>query len=121
MQVSDTTQLSRSAERLITRYVDSVGALDLLLLVHAGRDRDWSADELCDALRCPTAWVAEQIRRLEKAELLTEVADGRYRYRRGRRYGPAVDEIARAFRRDRAGLTRRIFARPADISGPISG
>jgi hypothetical protein len=110
-RVSD-IEFTRSAERLIAGYVDSVGALDLLLLLHSGRDRAWGANELCDALRCPTAWVAEQIARLEAADLLVEVSDGRYRYRRGRRYGRAVDEIARACRYDRAEVTRAIFARP---------
>jgi hypothetical protein len=89
-----------------------VGALDLLLHLHSGRDRDWDADELCEALRCPAAWAVEQIARLEAADLLVEVSDGRYRYRRGRRYGPAVDEIAGACRRNRAEVTRAIFARP---------
>jgi DNA-binding MarR family transcriptional regulator len=105
-------ELTRSAERLIARYIDSVGALDLLLHLHSGRDRDWDAEELCEVLRCPRAWATEQIARLEAAELLVETTDQRYRYRRGRRYGSAVDEIARACRRDRAEVTRAIFARP---------
>lgn len=105
-------ELTRSAERLIAGYIDSVGALDLLLLVHSGRDRAWGADELCDALRCPAAWAVEQIARLEAAEVLVETSDQRYRYRHGRRYGPAVDEIARACRHDRAEVIRAIFARP---------
>ena len=104
--------LTRSAEQLIARHVDSVGALDLLLLVHDRRDRDWSAEELCEALRCPDRWAAEQIARLEALDLLGEVAPQRYRYLRGRRFGAAVDEIARAWRRDRAAVTRQIFARP---------
>lgn len=104
--------LTRSAEQLIARHVDSVGALDLLLLVHERRDRDWSAEELCEALRCPEGWAAEQIARLEVLDLLAEVAPDRYRYRRGRRFGAAVDELARACRRDRAEVTRQIFARP---------
>lgn len=108
----DDTELTRSAERLIAGHIDSVGALDLLLLVHAGRDRAWGTDELCDRLRCPTSWATEQIARLKDAEVLVETSEGRYRYRHGQRYGPAVDEIARACRRDRAKLTRLIFARP---------
>jgi hypothetical protein len=104
--------LTRSAEQLIARHVDSVGALDLLMLVHGRRDRDWSADELCQELRCPDGWASEQIARLVALDLLTQVAPKRYRYRRGRRFGAAVDEIARACRRDRAAVTRQIFARP---------
>jgi hypothetical protein len=105
--------LSRSAEQLIARHVDSVGTLDLLLLVHARRDRDWSVQELCDNLRCPDSWAADQIARLQALELLVEVEPQRYRFKRGRRHGAAVDEIARACRRDRAEVTRAIFARPA--------
>lgn len=104
--------LSRSAEQLIARHIDSVGALDLLLLVHEHRDRDWSADELCEIVRCPDGWAAEQIARLEALDLLDEVVPERYRYRSGGRHGPAVEEIARACRRDRAAVTRLIFARP---------
>jgi hypothetical protein len=103
--------LTRSAEQLIARHVDSAGALDLLLLVHEQRDRDWSAEELREVLRCPDGWAAEQIARLQALDLLGEVVSGRYRYQRGRRYGAAVDEIARACRRDRAAVTRQIFAR----------
>jgi hypothetical protein len=104
--------LTRSAEQLIVRHIDSVGALDLLLLVHERRNGDWSAEELCKALRCPEGWAAEQIARLEALDLLGEVAPERYRYRRGRRFGAAVDELARACRHDRAEVTRQIFARP---------
>jgi hypothetical protein len=105
--------LTRSAEQLIARHIDSVGALDLLLLVHERRDRDWSAQELCEILRCPDGWAADQIDRLEGLGLLGEVAPARWRYQRGRRFGAAVDEIARACRRDRAAVTRKIFAHPS--------
>jgi hypothetical protein len=97
---------------MIARHVDSAGALDLLLLVHERRDRDWSGEELCEVLRCPAGWAVEQIARLEALDLLGEVAPERYRYRPGRPHGTAVDEIARACRRDRASVTRLIFARP---------
>ena len=113
-------ELTRSAERLIARHIDSVGTLDLLLLVHSGRDRDWDADELCEALRCPASWAAEQIARLKDADLLVEISEGRYRYRRGRRYGPAVDEIARACRRDRAESDTGDLRAPSVLSGARS-
>ena len=92
------------------RHIDSVGALDLLLLLHAERDRDWSPEALCAALRCPDTWAEERLTELAGIGLVAEVADGRFQYRRGRQYGPAVDQIARACRRDRAAVTRLIFA-----------
>jgi hypothetical protein len=110
--VGEHTRLTRAAERLIAEHVDSVGALDLLLLLHGGRDRAWSAEELCRALRCPETWVEGQIARLIELGLLAATENGRHQYRRGRRHGPAVDELARAHRRDGAALKRRIFARP---------
>jgi hypothetical protein len=109
--MAEREQLTRAAERLIAEHVDSVGALDLLLLLHGGRDRTWSSTELCEALRCPDGWIEEQLARLVALGLLAEAEDDRYRYRRGRRFGPAVDDIARMCRRDRATVTRRIFAR----------
>ena len=83
----------------------------MLLVLHHGRDRDWSVAELCRALRCPEGWAEDQLRRLAAIGLVAEEQDGRYRYRRGRQYGPAVDQIARACRHDRAEVTRQIFAR----------
>lgn len=109
--MGEPVHLTRAADRLLAKHVDSVGALDLLLLLHGGRDRAWSSDELCRALRCPEPWVEGQLVQLIGLELLAEVDDGRYQYRRGRRFGPAVDDIARVCRRDRAAVTRRIFAR----------
>jgi hypothetical protein len=106
--------LSRAAERLIASHIDSVGTLDLLLLLHQGRDRDWSREELCERLRCPHGWAADRLERLTSAGLLARVSDDRFRFWRDGQFRSAVDEIARACRRDRAAVTHRIFARPAD-------
>jgi hypothetical protein len=111
--VDDTIQLSRAAERLISRHVNSAGALDLLLLLHGTRDREWELHELCEALRCPERWATGQLRKLGAVGLVAVSTRGRYRYERGRQYGPAADELARACRRDRAAVTRLIFARPS--------
>jgi hypothetical protein len=118
--LTDDAQLPRAAERLIARHVESVGALDLLLLLHAGRDRDWSLDELCTALRCPAPWAEGQLRDFIVIDLAREVADGRYRYERGRQHGAAVDAIARACRHDRAAVTRLVFAWAARRRGQFA-
>jgi hypothetical protein len=109
--------LSRAAERLIAHHVDSVGALDLLLLLHGDRERNWHADELRAALRCPKSWIDVQLARLVALELVDETSAERFRYRHGPRFGLTVDEVARACRRDRAAVTRRIFARPPFAHG----
>jgi hypothetical protein len=110
--VASPEHLTLAAEQLLASHIDSVGALDLLLLLHGRRDRDWSAAELCETLRCPDAWAVEQLSRLCAVELVSGGSDGRYRYVDGREYGASVDAIAHACRHDRASVTRRIFARP---------
>jgi hypothetical protein len=114
-------ELTRAAERLIAHHVDSVGALDLLLLLHGGRDRDWSMQELCTQLRCPESWATDQLARLLAAGLVAEAAPGRVRYRRERLHGSAVDEIARVGRRNRSALIRLVFARPALPGAEFAG
>ena len=109
-------ELTRAAQRLIAHHVDSVGALDLLLLLHGGRDRDWSVGELCEQLRCPEPWATEQLDRMLAAGVVAEVAPGRLRHQRGTRHDRAVDEIALACRKNRAALIRLVFARPR-VSG----
>jgi hypothetical protein len=109
--LSEGDPLTHAAERLISHHIDSVGTLDLLLLLHAGCARRYSVSELCRELRCPEAWVEAQLTRLTAAGLAIAVEDGRHQYRRGAEFGPAVDQIVRACRHDRADVTRRIFAR----------
>lgn len=105
--------LTPAAERLITRHIDSMGALDLLLLVHRTRDRDWSLAGLCAELRCPSAWAVSQLRVLDSLGLVMQPAPGRHRYVHGRQYGPAVDAIARVHRRDPALVTKLVLAKPS--------
>jgi hypothetical protein len=103
--------LTPAAARFIAGHVGSVGTLDLILLLHGARDRVWTRADLCRTLRCPDPWIEGQLAGLVELELLTPVGEDRYCYRRGPRYGGAVDDIARACRHDRGAVTRRIFAR----------
>jgi hypothetical protein len=95
---------------LITQRLQSAGALDLLLLLHGARDRDWDVDAVCRELLCPDRWAQVQLRRLSALGLLAEHPDGHHRYDDESAYASAVDELARACRRDRAGVIRRLFS-----------
>ncbi len=103
-------ELTRPVAQFIARHIDSVGALDLLLLLHEQRDRDWSSSELCARLRCPDGWADGELRRLRDLGIVVTTGD-RHRYVRDGRHGAAVDAVATACRRDRAAVVRRIFAR----------
>jgi hypothetical protein len=94
---------------MITRHLDSVGALDLVLLLHGERDRAWSLVELCSQVGCPVAWAERQLEQLGRLMLVGEVGPSQFQFRRDAHHGPTVDELARACRCDRAAVTRRIF------------
>jgi DNA-binding IclR family transcriptional regulator len=55
---------------LIRRHVHSVGELELLVMLHAERDRGWSVAEICDALGCPQSWAVAQLEAMARAGLL---------------------------------------------------
>lgn len=98
---------------LLRRHVRSVGTLELLLLLHAERDRSWAPEEICDALQCPRRWALTQLEAMVRGGLL-EPDDGEWRF------APASDELERAtaalqeaYRRDSRAVVRFVFATPS--------
>jgi hypothetical protein len=92
--------LPDDARRLIAENVDSVGALDLLLLVRGEPERWWSPEEVSDALHCPARWAALQLEALQSGGLLAADGDGgcRYAFRpRSARLTDAVNALAEAY------------------------
>jgi DNA-binding IclR family transcriptional regulator len=109
-------RLTRDAERLVERHIDSAGLLDLLLLLRSRPDRAWTEQAICAELHCPPGWPEEQLRRLRSAGLAARDGDG-HRYAPATpRLEAAADSLAGAWRRDRARTTSLILAprrRPA--------
>ncbi len=102
--------LTRDAQRLIAQHVGSVGVLDLLLLLRGEPNRVWSRDALRDALACPPGWAERELERLQDGGLARS-DEGGYRYAPSSpRHRAAVESVARAWKRDRAAVTRLIFA-----------
>jgi hypothetical protein len=102
--------LTRDAERLIARHLDSVGALDLLLLLYADPERAWTRDAVCAALACPPVWAQRELESMRRAGLAA-LNHGGYVFAPGSpRARAAVESVARVWRRDRAAVTRLIFA-----------
>lgn len=97
---------------LIRRHVHSVGELELLMLLHAERDRPWSVDEICEALACPRSWAVAQLEAMAGAGLLAST-DGRWRF------APATTELEdataaleEAYRLQSREVVRFVFATP---------
>jgi hypothetical protein len=85
--------------------------LDLLLLLHGEPDRVWTRDAVAEKLACPLGWSERELERLRHGGLAWSDASG-YRYAPSNaRQRAAVDSVARAWKRNRAMVSRLIFAR----------
>lgn len=107
------SRLSPAARSLIRRHVHSVGELDLLVLLHAERDRTWSEEEICVALGCPPSWAAAQLKRMERAGFVRHDGD-RWRFAAATpELEKATEEVGDAYRRHRRDVVRFVFATPS--------
>ena len=101
---------------LIRRHVRSVGELELLMLLHAERERSWGVDEICEAIACPRSWAVAQLELMASAGLLAP-ADGRWRFAPAssdlEHAAAALEESYRLHSRD---VVRFVFAGPGRSS-----
>lgn len=115
--LSDPDEISADVRVLIGRHFDSVVQLELLLLLQAGRERAWTADEVARELRIEPAWTAAQLDHLASHRLLRSTKAGNAAYT----YEPAtpelsatLDRLARAYTERRVSLIALIYSKPAD-------
>jgi hypothetical protein len=105
-------RLSPVVRALIRRHVRSVGELELLIMLHAGRDRSWGVDEICEALACPHSWAVAQLEAMEGAGLLAS-ADGRWRFAPADfELEEATAALEEAYRLQSREVLRFVFATP---------
>lgn len=81
--------IPHDVKRFITEHVRSVIELELLLLLHADIQKEWSATEIATQLRVDASWVERQLADLAKRGLLTRSEQDPKRYR----FGPNSSEI----------------------------
>ncbi|HET8758470.1 MAG TPA: hypothetical protein VFM58_20790 [Solirubrobacteraceae bacterium] len=97
---------------LIRRHVHSVGELELLVMLHAERDRGWSVDEICDALGCPPSWAVVQLEAMARAGLL-EAVEGSWRFSPDTaELEEAVAALQDAYRLQSREVVRFVFSTP---------
>ena len=105
--------LDGGARRLIAEHVDSVGALDLLVLARGQPGRWWTAGDICDALQCPPRWATLHLERLRTADVLEAKGDRVRRYRftpRDAGVAEAVDAVADAYAARPREVVKLIFS-----------
>lgn len=93
--------------RFIAAHLDSVSALETLLLLHREPDRSWTAEDVARALVSKPQAATGFLRHLRDQGLASE-HDGRFRYAPHR----AVDALAETYATRRHTVIGMIFDRP---------
>jgi hypothetical protein len=109
--------IPQEVRSLISDHIDSVVQLEILLMLHAKPDADWSAADVSTQLRIDPAWAEGQLAHLCARGLL-QCSD---QTPRTYRFGPkdprlitATIELARAYADRRVTIISLIFSKPVD-------
>ncbi len=111
-----TGEIPPAVRDLIQLHIDSVEQLEVLLLLHDHRDRDWSAGDVAAELRTNQQSTATRLADLTARGLVAE-GSARDRYRFAPRtddLAAAVDGLAREYAVRRVSVITSIFAKPLD-------
>ena len=101
--------------RFIAAHLDSVSALETLLLLHGQPDRSWTADDVARALVSKPQAAAGFLRHLRDHGLVSE-HEGRFRYAPHR----AVDALAETYGTRRHTVIGLIFDRPDPAASALA-
>ena len=111
-------RIAPAVQRFIAERIDSVGQLEVLLLVRSEPERRWSASEVSRELRSESTWAEVQLEYLRVEGLLVATRSNRptYRYDRARsELETVVKQVSDAFEDQRAEVIKLIFSqRPSE-------
>ena len=100
--------------RFIAGHIESVGQLEVLLLLRAAADKEWTTDEVARAGVTQPASAAGWLEQLS-ADGLLDGSDCRYRY------SPptpaverAIDDLAESYAKYRVAVIGLIFSKPSE-------
>jgi hypothetical protein len=103
-------------KRFLDEHIESLGALETLLLLRNGRERDWEVAEVAKELYITTNMCALQLADLTRRGLVVAAPDGtRYRY------GPVdaardqlIGDLAAVYTQRRVTVITLIYSKPQD-------
>jgi hypothetical protein len=103
--------------RFVAANIDSVGTLEVLLLLRDQRERDWTAGDVARELRSGTDPAADRLAYLRGRGLLSDAASEKPSFR----YAPsrpdiarAVDDLASCYATRRVRVISLIYSKPSD-------
>lgn len=105
------SEIPLDVRQFVAEHIDSVGLLEVLLLLRAAPEKPWSAAEVGRALVTGDAAAATHLERLRGHRLAVDV-DGAYRYAPPPDQQATVDTLAECFARRRHTVIGLIYGGP---------
>lgn len=108
------TGVPTAVRRLIADRIESVQQLEILLLLRAASDKEWSPEEVARALVTEVDSSEDWLERMTRARLLTSNGDS-YRYAPDTtEMEAAVDGLAESYAKYRVAVIALIFSKPSE-------
>jgi hypothetical protein len=108
------TEISEPVRRFIAQHVHSAAQLEVLLLLRAVPDRDWTVDEVARAQVSSAQMAEELLEDLRARGLIAhDEASGRFSYRPAPGVDGVIDEVADAYATRRVAVVGLIFSKPS--------
>lgn len=108
---------SAEVQRFVAEHIDSAEKLEILLLLHRTVGKEWTAQEVSQAIYTVPASAIMRLEALVADGFLASTGGGDPRYS----YAPKsealrgqVDALAAEYQKDRVSVIKLIFARPPD-------
>jgi hypothetical protein len=100
--------------RFIAAEIDSVGQLEVLMLLRGAPDKEWTPKEVARALVTQESSATAWLERMERRSLLT-VSGGGYRYAPPTdAVAKAIDGLAESYAHYRVAVIGLIFSKPSE-------
>jgi hypothetical protein len=108
------TGVPAPVRRFIASHIVSVAQLEVLLLLRAAADKEWTADEVARALVTQRDAAEGWLENLRERGLARQEG-GRYRYApANRELDRTIDSLAESYANYRVAVISLIFARPSE-------
>ena len=104
------TEIGGPVRRFVAQHIHSAAQLEVLLLLRASRDRDWSVDEVARAHVLSRGMVEQLLDDLCERGLVRRVEAVRYRYEPPADMRRVIDDLADTYRRFPVATRAMIFS-----------
>jgi hypothetical protein len=99
----------------VLAHVDSIELLEVLLILAARPEVEFTADTVADQLRTAPTSARNRLRHLRDHHLAKELPNGTFRLQRGAELETIVSELAQVYLQRRVAMITLIYSRPSDV------